>query len=106
MKYAILMAEGSPFKKLEHEASDSIGIKSTSLAMGVHVTFEILVAELEDEYQFCFRMDHVVQADDVDVLEFLHERDLSYSSRWCALLRIEMDLLQSDNLIGRTRSTL
>lgn len=100
MQYAVLMTESCPFEELKHEASDCGRIESTSLAVCVHVPLEILVAELKDENQFRFRMDNIVQSDDVDMLKLFHKRDLTNSGRRRALLCIQMDFLQSHNLIG------
>lgn len=39
-------------------------------------------------------------------LELLHQTDLSDSCRWCTLLRVEMNLLERDNLVGLPRTAL
>ena len=93
------MAEGGPSKKLIHEAAYSGWIECATIAMRIHVLFEIAFTVLEYEYELCFCMNNVVQPDDVDVLELLHERDLADRSGWCAFFSIEMYLLQSHDLV-------
>lgn len=42
----------------------------------------------------------VVEANNVNVLEFLHEGDFANRSGWRSFLGVEMDLLQGHNLIS------
>ena len=73
----VLVTEGRALEKLVHEGADDVGAKRAAVAVLVHVPLEIAVAELENERELGLGVDHVVEADDVDVLELLHERDLA-----------------------------
>lgn len=60
------MAEGDPSQELPHEGFDCDGIESAACAacgrvVAVHVFFEIFVHVLEDEHEFVFVVDHIVQ---------------------------------------------
>lgn len=100
------MAEGGPFEKLIHEASYCIRFQRATFTIVVHVLFQILLAELEDEDQLRLGVDDIVEAHDVDVLELLHERYFADRGRGRPFFCIEVDLFQRDNLIRCSRSTL
>lgn len=62
---------------------------------------EIVVDELEDEVELILAGYHVLEANDVGVLQFLQERDFADCSRGNALVIVlQTDLLESDGLIG------
>lgn len=67
--------------------------------MNIHVLLQIPLTVLEDKYQFCFGVDDIVEAHDVDVLELFHERDLTDGGRWGAFLGIEVYLFERHNLV-------
>ncbi len=106
MKHSILVAERSALEQLIHEAAYGQGFESAPLAMRVHISLEILLAVLEYEDKLRLCVDDVVEAYDVRVLELFHERYLADGSRGRSFLCIEVDLLQSDDLIGASGSTL
>ena len=100
------MAKGGSLEQLVHEAANDVRIECAPLAMLVHVLFEILLTVLKDEDELCLCMDDIVQSDDIDMLELLHERYLSDGSRRSALLWVEMDFLESDDFICCARPAL
>lgn len=71
------MTEGSALEELVHETPNGDGIERPAIAVLIHVLFEILIAIFEDEDQLCFAVNNIMEADDVDVFELLHERDFS-----------------------------
>lgn len=100
MQDTVLVTERSTLQELVHEASNRRGVESAAVAVLIHILFKILVTVLEYKNEFCLRVYNVVKAHDVDVLQFLHERDLPDGSGWCAFLCVQVDLLQSDDFIG------
>lgn len=100
------MTEGGTPQELIHEASHSVGFEGASFTVGVHVLLEIPFAVLEDQDKLCLRVDHVVQTDDVDVLQLLHEGDFPDSSRGGSFFRIEVYFLQGHDLVGGPRASL
>ena len=74
------MAEGNTFTQLVHKTSHSGQIKSPALSVGVHVAFEVLLAEFKNEDEFLLGVDDIVEANDVLVTELFHERYLSDGS--------------------------
>lgn len=106
MKDLVLVTKRGPLQKLVHETPDGVGVKRATIAILVHVLLQILFAVLENENEFRLGVYNVVEADDVDMLELLHERDLSDGGRWSSFFSIEMNFLECYNLIGGSRSTL
>lgn len=100
------MAKRSSLEELVHEASDGDGVERATVAVDIHVPFEVALAVLEDEDELRLGVNDIVEPDNVNVLEFLHERDLPYRGRRRALLRIEVYFLQRNNLIRCPRSPL
>jgi hypothetical protein len=45
-------------------------------------------------------MNHIIERDDVIVLQLLHKRDFAYRRARCAFLGVEMDFFQSNELPG------
>ena len=97
---AILVAEGDAPKELVHERLDGDIVQLPAVAIGVHVLLQVLVHVLEDEHQFVFRVDDIVEGDDALVLQLLHQRDLADGRRRRSLLRVKVDLLQGHHLAG------
>jgi len=93
------VAEGRAPKKLVHEAPDGVGLEGTTIAMCVHILFEIALAVFEDKDKLGFRVDDIIKTDDVDVLELLHEGYLADRSRWGTFLSVKVYFLQSDDFI-------
>jgi hypothetical protein len=106
MENLVLVTKRGAFEQLEHEAAHCGGVESTPIAVLIHVLLEVLFAILKDKDELCFCVDHVVESDDVDVLQFFHEGDLANSSGGRALFSVQMDLFESNNLIGGPRSAL
>lgn len=82
MQYLVLVAEGSALEQLKHETPDSLGRQGTAVSILVHILLEILLAVFEDEDELGLRVDNIMQANDVDMLELLHERDFTDSGGW------------------------
>lgn len=106
MENPVLMAEGNTFAQLMHKTSHCGQIESAALSVSVHVALEVLLAEFENKDKFLLGVDDIVEANDVGVTEFFHERDFSDGSRGSALLSIEVDLFEGDNFIGSPRTAL
>lgn len=100
------MAEGGPLEELIHKTPHDFGVKGTTIAVLVHVFLQILLAELEDEDELCLAMDDIMEADDVSVFELFHQRNLADRCRWGPFFRIQVNLLQRNNLVCRARSSL
>ena len=93
MQYSILVAEGCTHEELVHEAPNGVGVEGTTIAVCVHILFEITLAEFEDKDELSFRVDDIIKTDNVDVLELLHEGDLANRSGWGTLLSIKVYFL-------------
>jgi hypothetical protein len=74
--------------------------------VSVHVLFQILFTKLKDENELDFGVDDIMEADDVDVLELLHEGDLSDGGRGRAFLCVKIYFLEGDNFICGPGSAL
>ena len=106
MQHSILVAEGCTHEELVHETTNGVGVEGTTIAVCVHILFEITLAVFEDEDKFSFRVDDIIETDNVDMLEFLHEGDLTNRSGWGTLLSIKVYFLQSDDFICCSGTTL
>lgn len=106
MKDSILMTKSCPFQQLVHETPHGNGVQCTAVAMGIHVFLQIPITVFEDKDKLCFGVDNVVQADDVDMLEFLHERDLSDRGGGSPFFSIKVDLFEGDNFVCGPGATL
>jgi len=98
------VTESGSLQELIHEATDNSGVQGAAFAMGVHVLFQILFTVFEYKYEFRFRVDDVVEAYDVDVLELLHEGDFPDGGGWGTFFCIEMNFLQGHDLVGVLRA--
>ncbi len=87
---------------MEHETADCVGVEGATLAVFVHVLFQIHLAVFEDENEFSLCMNDIVKTDDVDVFELFHEGDFADGGGWSALLCIKMDFFESNDFIGRS----
>ena len=88
MQYPVLVAESGTLEELVHETPHGDGVKRATIAMNIHVLFEVAFAVFEDEDELGLGMDDVVQPDDVDMFEFLHEGDLTDGGRGSTFLSI------------------
>lgn len=100
------MAKRCALEELVHETSHGHRVKRSAIAVLVHILLEILITILEDKDKLCLRVYNIVEADDVDMLEFLHEGNLTDGGGGCPFLCVKMYLLERDDLIGRSRTTL
>ena len=96
---AVFVAEGYAAQELPHEAFDGAGFEGAARAavgrvVAVHVLFEVFVHVLEDEHEFVFGVDDVVEGDDVFMFEFFHQADLAYCRAGGAFFAVEVDLFQ------------
>jgi hypothetical protein len=106
MQHSVLVTEGRAHEKLVHETPNCVGVEGTAFTVCIHVLFKVPFTVLENEYEFCFCVDDIVKAHDVDVLELFHERDLANRRRWGPLFGVEVYLLESDNFICCPGTTL
>lgn len=100
MQDAVVVAEGNAAHQLVHEGLDGGGVEGAAVAARVHVALQVLVHELKDEHQLVLGVDDVVQQDNVLVAQLLHKGDFADGRRGRALLRVEVDLLEGDELAG------
>ena len=105
MKNAISVAEINALEKLVHEGLDGDRVESSAVALCIHVFLQVLVHVIEDEHEFVFGVDDIVEADNVLVLQFLHKGDLADRGGGCAFFGVEVDFLESYKLAGLTIST-
>lgn len=77
-------------------------MQCSSVASCVHVLLEILVTVLEHEHQLRLGVDHVVESQDIDVLEFLEQGNFADCGARRSLLRVKVNLLERHNLICRS----
>jgi hypothetical protein len=92
------MAELDALEKLVHEGFDGDGVECSSVTLGVHIFLQILIHVFEDEHELVLRVDDIVKADDILMLELLHQRDLTNGRGRRAFFRVEMDLFQRNKL--------
>ena len=102
----VFVAERGAFQELVHEAADGVGVECATIAMCIHVLLKIALAVFENEDKLGLGVYDIVEPDDVDVLELLHEGDLADGGRWRAFFRIKMNLLESNDLVCCPRAAL
>ena len=100
MQDAVVVAEGDALEELVHERFDGDVVERAAVAARVHVFFEVAVHEFEDEHEFVFGVDDVVQGDDVFVLEFFHERDFADGGAGGAFFAVKVDFFEGDEFAG------
>lgn len=83
-----------------HEGLDGDGVEGSAVAGRVHVPLQIGVHVLEDEHELALGVDDIVEGEDVGVLQLLHQGDLADGCGGCAFFRIEVDLLEGNELAG------
>ena len=98
MKNPVLVAERGTLQELVHEAPDSHRVESPAIAVNIHVLLQVPLAVLKDEDKLGLGVNDIIEADDIDVLKLLHERDLADGRGRRALFGIEVDLLQRHEL--------
>lgn len=103
---AVLVAKVNTLQQLVHEGLDGHVLQSAPIAVGVHVFLQIAVHVFKHQHELVLRVDHIVKGNDVLMFELLHERDLPNGGRWCALLGIEVNLLERDQLTRLSISSL
>lgn len=102
MQNTVLVAEIDALEKLIHEGLDCCGLECASLPVGVHISLQVAVHVFKDEHKLVLGVDHVVQSDNVLVLQFLHERDFTNGGRRRAFFRVEVDFLESNEFASLT----
>ena len=91
----VLVAEIDAFEELVHERLDRAVLEGPALSLSVHITLQVTVHVLEYEHQLVLRMNHIVERDNVLVLELLHKRNLPDRGRGCPLFGVEVNFLES-----------
>ena len=105
MEHSVLMAEVDPAEELLHEGFDGDGVELATIAARVHVFLQVFVHVFEYEHKFVFRMDNVVEGDDVFVLQFLHKADFTDGSAGCAFFAVEVNLFEGNEFAGLSITT-
>ena len=103
---AVFVAEGDALEELVHEGFDGDVVELAAGAPAVHVFFEVFVHVFEDEHEFVFRVDDVVQGDDVFVLELFHEGDFADGCAGGAFFAVEVDFFEGDQFSGLSIASL
>lgn len=106
MQYSVLVTVCRPHQQLVDEASNSHRIERSVVSILIHILFQVALAIFENEDELCLGVDDIVEAKDVDMLELLHERDLTDSSGRGSLFSIKMYLFEGDDFVGCARSAL
>jgi len=106
MEDPVFVAESRALQKLVHEAAHCCGIECATFAVRVHILLEIPVAVFENEDQLGLSVDNVIESDNVDMFQLLHQRDFTDRGRWCPFLGIKVDFLEGDNLVCGPGTTL
>ena len=83
-----------------HEGFDGDVVELAAGVAAVHVLFEVLVHVFEDEHEFVFGVDDIVQGDDVLVLELFHEGDFADGGARGAFFAVEVDFFERDEFAG------
>ena len=96
----VFVAEGDSLEELVHEGFDGDIIELTALAAGIHEFLKVFVHVFEDEHEFVFGVDDVVEGDDVFVLEFFHEGDFADGGGGGAFFAVEVDFFEGDEFTG------
>jgi hypothetical protein len=97
---SIGVAEVNALQELMHKGFDGGRGQCSSLALCVHVLLQVLVHVFEHQHELILGVDNIVKADNVLVLQLLHQGDLSDCCRGCAFFRIEVDFLECYQLSG------
>jgi hypothetical protein len=106
MEDTVVVAERCSLEELPHERPHHRRFERSSFSVRVHVLLQVEVHEFEDEHEFRLGVDNVVEANDVGMLELLHEGDLADGGGGRTLLGVEVDLLERYELVGDARATL
>lgn len=73
------MAESQALEQLEQIALDE-GKRNARESRGIHEFLEVLVQKFKNQIKLIFCVDDIQQLDDIRVIKFLKERDLSDGS--------------------------
>lgn len=74
-------------------------MQCTTFTTCVHVFLQILITKLENKDEFGLGVDDIVESENIDVFEFFQERDLSNGGAGGALFCVQVDLLESNDLV-------
>lgn len=102
---AVVVAEGDALQELVHEGFDGDVVELAAGAAAVHVFFEVLIHVFEDEHEFVFGVDDVVQGDDVFVFELFHQGDFADGGAGGAFFAVEVDFFEGDEFVGLSVAT-
>ena len=97
---AVVVAEGDALEELMHEGFTGDEVQAAAIAAGIHVLLEVFVHVFEDEHEFVFGVDDVVERDNVFVLELFHEGDFADGGGGGAFFAVEVDFFEGDELAG------
>ena len=103
---AILVTESNALQELIHEGFDGRVVELAVVSSRIHILLQVLVHILKHQHELVLRVDDIVERNNVLVLELFHQRDLADRRRRCALLGVEVDLLEGDELTRLTVPTL
>ena len=76
MQHAVLVANGDSLEQLTRERAYCVWWKCAAVAKFIHITLEVVVAELKDEHKHGLSMHDIVQLEYICVVQVLHERNL------------------------------
>lgn len=106
MQHPILMTKTRPLQQLIHEAPHCIRIQRPTVPMLIHILLQVLFTVLEYKNKFGLGVDDIVQANDIDVFEFFHQRNFADGCGWCSFFCIEVDFFQGYYFVGGSGSSL
>jgi len=94
VEHSVCMAVVDTLEQLMHKRFDGDWVQCSPIALRIHVFLQILIHIFEDKHELILSVNDIVEAKKVLVLQFFHQRDLTYGCRWRAFLRVEMNFLQ------------
>ena len=100
MEDAVFVAKGNAVEQLVHEGSHGEEVELAAGAAGVHEFLEVLVHVFEDEHEFVFGVDDVLEGDNVFMFELFHEGDLANGGGGGAFFAVKVDFFQGDKFAG------
>lgn len=93
--------ERTDLEHLEEVGFDHLGRHAAGGVVAVHVFLEVVFEELEHQMQFVLAVHHVLELNNVRMLQLLEQRDFSDRSRRHALvLSVQTDLFQGNDALS------
>lgn len=102
---AVLVAEVDPTEELLHKGFDGGGVELAAVAARVHVFLQIFVHVFKDQHELVFRVDDIVEGDNVFVLQFLHKADFTDRGTRRSFFTVEVDFFKSNEFAGLSIAT-